>query len=330
MKLKRLFLLTLFLTLALFGADNKATKKTKKPPKPPKVLIPPTAEDLSKVEEALMAAKVQAPKKERKIIVYSNSHGFKHNSRLIGEEMLKLIESKLKLFKVTFNNNPEEWTDEYLKDFDAICILNATGLEHAFRKDENRQAFINFVKNGGGLFGCHAATDGGKEKWPEYSAMWGGHFDCHPWGKTGTWKIKNAAATHLLNRCFHGENFEINDELYLHKGPYKKGGFKTLTRIDLNKKVNTHNSNGKIKTVPGDRGADGKRARVDLDLTREYPTSWCKKFDQGRVFYATFGHNESAYWNKKIVEHYLGGLQYVLGDITADDTPDPLTEKQGQ
>ncbi|MCH2209266.1 MAG: ThuA domain-containing protein [Lentisphaerales bacterium] len=330
MQLRRLFLLITFLTMALFAADNKPAKKTKKPPKPPKVLIPPTAEELSKVEEALMAAKVQEPKKERKIVIYSQSRGFKHNSRLIGEEMLKLIESKLKLFKVSFNNNPEEWTAEYLKDFDAICVLNATGLEHAFRKDENRQAFINFVKNGGGLFGCHAATDGGKEKWPEYSAMWGGHFDCHPWGKTGTWKIENAAATHLLNRCFHGENFEINDELYLHKGPYKKGDFKTLTRIDLNEKVNTHNHSGKLKTVPGDRGPDGKRVRVDLDLTREYPTSWCKKFGDGRVFYATFGHNESAYWNKKIVEHFIYGLQYVLGDLTADDTPGPINEKQGQ
>ena len=181
------------MSFALFANAQEATrkKKVKKAPKPPKVLIPPTAEELQKVEKAILAAKVQTPKKERKIIVFSESRGFKHNSRLIGEEMLKLIDEKLKLFKVTINNNPEEWTSEYLSGFDAICVLNATGLEHAFRKTENREAFINFVKNGGGLFGCHAATDGGKDKWPEYSAMWGGHFDCHPWGKTGTWKIEN-------------------------------------------------------------------------------------------------------------------------------------------
>ena len=315
-----------FLSFALFANAQETIKKkkVKKAPKPPKVLVPPTAEELQKVEEAILAADIKTPKKERKIIVYSQSHGFKHNSRLIGEEMLKLIEEKLKLFKVTINNNPEEWTEEYLKDFDAICVLNATGLEHAFRKDENRQAFINFVKNGGGLFGCHAATDGGKEKWPEYSEMWGGHFDCHPWGKTGTWKIEVCDHSNPLNKCFHGENFAIKDELYLHKGPYKKGGFKTLTKIDLNEKVNTHNSNGKLKTVPGDPGPDGKRARVDLDLSRDYPTSWCKKLDQGRVFYATFGHNESAYWNPKIVDHYIRGLQYALGDREADDTADSV------
>ena len=171
--------LTITLNLLLIGffalfanaQEEAKKKKVKKAPKPPKVLIPPTAKELQKVEEAILAAEILTPKAERKIIVYSQSHGFKHNSRLIGEEMLKLIEEKLELFTVTINNNPEEWTDEYLKQFDAICVLNATGLEYAFRKNKNRQAFINFVKNGGGLFGCHAATDGGKEKWPWHA--WG-------------------------------------------------------------------------------------------------------------------------------------------------------------
>ncbi|MDD7985528.1 ThuA domain-containing protein [Lentisphaera marina] len=327
MKFKRSLLIPFFLIFAIFAnAQEKTTKKkVKKAPKPPKVLVPPSAEELGKVEDAIMAVKAQTPKQQRKILVYSQSHGFKHNSRLIGEEMLKLIEEKLKIFTVTINNNPEEWTDEYLKDFDAICILNATGLEHAFRKDENKKAFINFVENGGGLFGIHAATDGGKDKWPEYSEMWGGHFDCHPWGKTGTWKIDVCDHSNPINKCFQGENFAIKDELYLHKGPYKEGGFNTLTRIDVNEKVNTHNPSGSIKTVPGEKDSNGKRGpRVDLDLSREYPTSWNKKFGEGRIFYTTFGHNESTYWNPKIVEHYISGLQYTLGDLEADDTPKPL------
>ena len=33
-------------------------------------------------------------------------------------------------------------------------------------------------------------------------------------------------------------------------------------------------------------------------------------------------HNESAYWDSKIVEHYLRGLQYVLGDLDAEDASD--------
>jgi type 1 glutamine amidotransferase len=243
---------------------------------------------------------------------------------LIGEEMLKLIERKTGAFALTINNDSAQWTSAYLKQFDAIAVLNATSLHSGF-KGENRQAFLTFVNDGGGLFGCHAATDGGKKWWPEYSELWGGAFGGHPWGKTGTWRIQNYDPRHALNQCFHGEGFDINDELYRQIHPYRKGCFRTLTCIDLSAKQNTHNNNGKIKTVPPEaerKPGEPKPANVPLDLEREYPTSWCKKAGKGRVFYATFGHNESAYWNPEIVDHYLRGLQYVLGDLEADDASD--------
>jgi type 1 glutamine amidotransferase len=243
---------------------------------------------------------------------------------LIGEEMLKLIERKTGAFILTINNDSTQWTSSYLKQFDAIAVLNATSLHGGF-KGENREAFLDFVYEGGGLFGCHAATDGGKKWWPEYSELWGGAFGGHPWGKTGTWRIRNYDPRHAINQCFHGEGFDINDELYRQVHPYKKGNFHTLTCIDLSARQNTHNNNGNIKTVPPEeerKPGETNPAKVPLNLEREYPTSWCKKARKGRVFYATFGHNESAYWNPKIVEHYLRGLQYVLGDLEADDVPD--------
>ena len=287
--------------------------------------IAPTAEELKKVDFAIPAKLPAKPKKGRKLLVYSLSHGFKHNSRLIGEEMLKRIEKKTGAFELTINNEATQWTSEYLRQFDAIAVLNATGLHGGFREEVNRKAFLGFVYNGGGLFGCHAATDGGKDKWPEYSELWGGAFGGHPWGKTGTWRIQNYDPRHVLNQCFHGEGFNINDELYRQTHPYKKGNVHTLTCIDLSAKINTHNNNGKIKTVQPDvarKPGEPKPARVPLDLKREYPTSWCKKAGKGRVFYATFGHNESAYWNPRIVEHYLRGIQYVLGDLDAEDASD--------
>ena len=286
--------------------------------------VPPTAEELKKVEAAIPDTLPAKPKKDRKLLVYSLSHGFKHNSRLIGEEMLKLIEKKTGAFELTINNDATKWTSGYLKQFDAIAVLNATSLHGGF-KDENRQAFLDFVYNGGGLFGCHAATDGGKKHWPEYSALWGGAFGGHPWGKTGNWLIKNYDPDHVLNQPFKSQGFWINDELYRQTHPYKKGNVHTLTGIDLAEKKNTHNPNGNIKTVPPDidrKPGEPKPANVPLDLNRDYPTSWCKKAGKGRVFYATFGHNESAYWNPAIVEHYLRGLQYALGDLDANDVPD--------
>ena len=313
------FVLGYFMASFLWGATGE-----RDPSAPKGGWIPPTEEELKKVESAIPVKLPTEPKNDRKLLTYSLSHGFKHNSRLIGEEMLKLIERKTGAFTLTINNDSTQWTSDYLKQFDAIAVLNATSLHGGF-KGENREAFLEFVYDGGGLFGCHAATDGGKDKWPEYSQLWGGAFGGHPWGKTGTWRIRNFDPRHPINLCFHGEGFDINDELYRQVHPYKKGNFHTLTCIDLSARKNTHNSNGKLKMVTPDiqRKPGGPNpAKVPLDLKRDHPTSWCKKAGKGRVFYATFGHNDSAYWNPKIVEHYLRGIQYVLGDLEADDLPD--------
>ena len=315
----------LYVVLAYFMASLLWGATVDRDPSAPKGgWIYPSEDELKKVESAIPEKLPAEPRKDRKLLTYSLSHGFKHNSRLIGEEMLKRIERKTGAFTLTINNDSSQWTSAYLKQFDAIVVLNATGLHNGF-KGENRQAFLNFVYEGGGLFGCHAATDGGKKWWPEYSKLWGGAFGGHPWGKTGTWRIQNYDPRHALNKCFHGEGFDINDELYRQIHPYRKGFFRTLTCIDLSARQNTHNNNGKIKTVPPEaerKPGEPKPANIPLNLEREYPTSWCKKAGKGRVFYATFGHNESAYWNPKIVEHYLRGLQYVLGDLDANDASD--------
>ena len=315
----------LYVVLAYFMASLLWGATVERDPSAPKGgWIYPSEDELKKVESAIPEKLPAEPRKDRKLLTYSLSHGFKHNSRLIGEEMLKRIERKTGAFTLTINNDSSQWTSAYLKQFDAIVVLNATGLHNGF-KGENRQAFLNFVYEGGGLFGCHAATDGGKKWWPEYSKLWGGAFGGHPWGKTGTWRIQNYDPRHALNKCFHGEGFDINDELYRQIHPYRKGFFRTLTCIDLSARQNTHNNNGKIKTVPPEaerKPGEPKPANIPLNLEREYPTSWCKKAGKGRVFYATFGHNESAYWNPKIVEHYLRGLQYVLGDLDANDASD--------
>jgi type 1 glutamine amidotransferase len=316
---------TALLLCALTYAQD-AKPKAKKPVKPKKVLVPPTAEELKKVEAAIPATLPVQPAKPRRLLVYSESHGFKHNSRLIGEQMLKLIETKTGAFTHVINNEPSAWTAEYLRGFDAILVLNATGLEYGFRKPEQRQVFLDFIKNGGGIAGIHAATDGGKEKWPEYSEMWGGCFGGHPWAKTGTWTIENSDPEHPINASFGGKGFDINDELYRQKHPYKKGNFRTLCCIDLTAKVNTHNPNGQLKIVPSDKprvAGKPKPPKEPLDLRREYPTSWVKPYGKGRVFYTTYGHNESVYWNPAVVEHYIRGLQYALGDLKVDDTPDP-------
>ena len=103
----------------------------------------PTAEELKKVEEAIPSELPAKPKRARKLLVYSLSHGFKHNSRLIGEEMLKLIERKTSAFALTINNDSTVWTSDYLGQFDAIAVLNATSLHGGFKGKIERHSLTS-------------------------------------------------------------------------------------------------------------------------------------------------------------------------------------------
>jgi uncharacterized protein len=49
--------------------------------------------------------------------------------------------------------------------------------------------------------------------------------------------------------------------------------------------------------------------------------SWIKPHGKGRVFFTAFGHSDHTFWNPKMLEHLLAGIQYALGDLEADDRP---------
>ena len=50
--------------------------------------------------------------------------------------------------------------------------------------------------------------------------------------------------------------------------------------------------------------------------------SWIRRHGQGRVFYLGLGHSAAVFSNAPLLQHLLAGIQYALGDLTADDAPD--------
>jgi len=60
------------------------------------------------------------------------------------------------------------------------------------------------------------------------------------------------------------------------------------------------------------------------DITRtdgDFALCWVRQYGKGRVFWSGFGHYEDLYWNPQMLEHYLAGIQFALGDLEADTTP---------
>jgi len=64
-----------------------------------------------------------------------------------------------------------------------------------------------------------------------------------------------------------------------------------------------------------DKAEEGN-PRADHD----YGLSWIRRDGQGRVFYQAIGHSERNYAVTPLLEHLLAGMQYVIGDLKADDS----------
>jgi len=278
--------ITVLMTL-LFAVSSFAQEMNKK-------YIKITPEIQAKIKKAL-PTQFEKAAKPRNIVVFSKSNGFVHNSTSVGIEMLKQMAAATGAFEVTFNDDPAAYTADYLKQFDAILVNNATHVEKTF-KEENRKAFMDFIKGGKSFIGIHSASDGGYKPWIEYSEMIGGHFDGHPWTANGKWAIEVSDTSSPINAPFKEKFFIYQDEIYRQSGTYKKEMMHTLVKIDPAK--------------------DPLKEKVKHD--REYPISWMKKHGEGKVFYTCFGHRAETYYEPAMLDHMLRGFQWALGDLKAE------------
>jgi hypothetical protein len=55
----------------------------------------------------------------------------------------------------------------------------------------------------------------------------------------------------------------------------------------------------------------------------DFAVAWIKNYEKGRIFYSAIGHDHELYWHPIVLQHWLDGIQFVLGDLDADTTPNP-------
>ncbi len=262
-------------------------------------LLAVTDEEVQKITQAMPDKPLVKPAAERTILMFSLCNGFKHSSIPYWQKALDIMSQKTGAFKVVHSTDMTIFTEESLKPFDAICFNNTTGLTP---DAVQQKAIMDFITSGKGIIGIHAATDN-FNNWPEGMMMMGGVFKGHPWGSGGTWAVKIDDPQHPLMASFEGKGFKVNDEIYRTLPPqYSRSSQRVLMSLDMSDDV-TRNAEG---VTPED---------MDTGL------SWIKTVGKGRLFYGSLGHNHHLTWTSPLLVHYLGGIQYALGDLKVDDTP---------
>ncbi len=276
---------------------------------------------VKKIEKALPESAPAKPAKPRKVLVFTLATGFVHDSIPVAAKAFEMMGQKTGAYSTVISSDPSMFEEDNLKQFDAVLLISTTGEGFGLRGgqfaklpaakqayyERLRKNLLEFVGRGKGLMGIHAAGDSAYE-WREYGKLIGGYFHSHPFYDI-TMKLDDP--TSPINAAFKGKEYFIHDEIYVFREePYSRR-FKDLpepySRDRLHILLSIDTSKTKLKSHP----------RKDDD----YAVSWIQKVGSGRVFYCSLGHMNETYFNPVIMQHYLAGLQFALGDLQADTTP---------
>ncbi|MDQ1256069.1 MAG: hypothetical protein QG656_665, partial [Candidatus Hydrogenedentes bacterium] len=255
-------------------------------------------EEIQKIQAAMPDKARVEPKQPRKLLVFNLCKGFVHDAVPVGAKAFEIMGQKTGAFTATLSDDPAVFAPANLAQYDAVMFNNSTG--ELFEDPAMKQGLLDYVKSGKGLVGVHAGTDCFYQ-WPEYGEMMGGYFDGHPWGSGDTVTVNIVDPAHPLCAAFGGQNFKVKDEIYQIRDPYSREKLRILLNLD---------PNGTDMTKKGIKRQDG-----------DFAVSWIRKYGEGRVFYNSLGHNHEIFWTTPILQFYLDGIQFALGDLDADATP---------
>ena len=129
------------------------------------------ADTVAKIDAALPAKPAVAPQAPRKVLVFTFCAGFKHASIPVAAKAFEMLGAKTGAYTATVSDDPAVFAPESLAQFDAVIMDNNTG--DPITDPAQRQSLLDFVKNGKGIVGVHAATDCFYQ-WTEYGEMMGG------------------------------------------------------------------------------------------------------------------------------------------------------------
>jgi len=262
-----------------------------------------TPEDREKVEAAIPAKAPAKPLKPRKLLVVDMQVAYPgHRSIPHANLAIELMGKRTGAYEPAFSNDLANLRWEKLRQYDALYLNNTVG--PIFNAPEIRESLLRFVREGGGLAGNHGATHASLD-WPEFAELIGGKNGPHRDADEKVMvKLDDPASP--INAAFAGKPFEFVDEYFrFPTAPYSRDRLHILISIDV------------ARTDMNQGRACDACIRADND----YAISWIREYGKGRVFYCSLGHNPAAFWTPPLLEHFLAGIQYALGDLKADATP---------
>ena len=235
---------------------------------------------------ALAYAPARAQERPGHILYFTHSAGYRHEVIPMSREILKRLGEVTPRFEVTATEDVAVFTAQNLRHYGAVMFFTTGELP---MNDAQKQALVDFVRNGGGFLGVHSATDTFYQ-WPEYGKLIGGYFDQHPWHQAVRVDVADRSDPLV---AFLGASVAISDEIYQIRD-FDVGGSHVLLRLDP----------------------------ASVDLTRDnvhrhpygWPLAWTRAYGNGRVFYTALGHEEAVWRDSRYQTLLRNAVLWTIGN----------------
>ena len=223
-----------------------------------------------------------------KILVFTKTEGFRHESIPAGVQMIKDLGVDNELWETETTEDSTDFNTQNLSQYKAVVWCNTSGED--LLNVEQQKAFEDYIEGGGGFVGIHAATDTYRSgSWPFYNELVGGIVQTEPNHTDSDYEATMTVVNEHPAVDFLDGPYTKVEEYYYWK---INGGYLYPENIALLQVEST-----------GDNDYDEAR-----------PISWYKEYKGGRSFYTALGHNASDYTDDpKFIRHVEEGIKYAMG-----------------
>jgi type 1 glutamine amidotransferase len=197
---------------------------------------------------------------------------------------------------VEVTDDPSAFTETRLSRYTLLLFASTTN--DVFDTDDQRLALRRYIEAGGGFVGLHSVADT-ERGWAWFHQMVGATFAWHP--PFQTLRLKRVHPVHPSVRDLP-ETWSKSDELYFLEdiGP----GITAVLAHDL------------TAAIAGDKA---RIQQLSAPFGDTYPAAWHQRFDGGRIWITTLGHDKSDYQDATYLKLVLGGIRFVAGASRGPD-----------
>lgn len=226
---------------------------------------------------------ISAQQKQFKALIVTTTKGWHHESLHYGVVALEELARK-NSFDAVLLENPNGFTDDYLKQFQVIIFLNTTG---DIFDSAQQMVMKRFIESGKGFVGIHSASDT-HYGWDWYTKLVGRMFHIHPAVQTARLTVLDPAFPGIQgftgNRLWTDEWYEF--------GPENVSGLNYIMSVDetsYNPKTDWGNKKG-------------------VGMGKFHPVAWYHNYDGGRAFYTSLGHMPASFSDPDFLNFLYAGI----------------------